>query len=249
MTIWVISDLHLSAQRPAVTQAFLHWLQHGLADASALYLLGDIFEVWVGDDVLQDAEQSAALLPVVAGLQALSRRGVAVSLMHGNRDFLLGTAFAAACGAQLLPDPTLLTVGTQRILLTHGDALCTDDHAYQQFRTQVRSAAWQAAFLAQPLAARLAFAEQARQQSRENKAMQAAEIMDVNAHAVADCIRSHGYPQVLLHGHTHRPAVHALEVDGHVCQRWVLGDWHHSAVVARISAQAITPVTLSLTAE
>ena len=246
MTIWVISDLHLSAQRPAVTQAFLHWLQHSLEDANALYILGDFFEVWVGDDGLQDPTLGAAYQPVVDALKAVSERGVAVYLMHGNRDFLLGAAVADACGAQCLPDPTRLTVGAQRILLTHGDALCTDDVAYQQFRAQVRSPAWQQAFLAQPLSARLAFAEQARQQSRANKAMQAAEIMDVNAEAVAQCIRQHDYPQVLLHGHTHRPAIHSLVVDGHPCCRWVLGDWEQTAVVACISTQGITPVTLTL---
>lgn len=246
MTTWVISDLHLCAQRPAVTQAFLHWLQTAVVHAEALYILGDFFEVWVGDDVLADPGHGAAFLPVVEALHALSKQGVKLYFMHGNRDFLIGEAFAAACGLQLLPDPVLLDTGRERILLSHGDALCTDDVAYQQFRAQVRDPHWQHAFLARPLEARLAFAEQARQQSAQSKTMQRIDIMDVNAEAVATLIRKHDYPEVLLHGHTHRPAMHGLVVDGHRCQRWVLGDWHEVAVVCRLEASGLQQVTLSL---
>ncbi|SDK58251.1 UDP-2,3-diacylglucosamine hydrolase [Methylophilus rhizosphaerae] len=246
MTTWIISDLHLCAQRPAVTQAFLHWLETEASQAEALYILGDFFEAWVGDDVLGDAQYGAEYQSVVHALRTLSDSGVRLYFMHGNRDFLIGERFAQACGLQLLADPTMLVSGNKRILLAHGDALCTDDIAYQQFRQQVRDPQWQQAFLAQSLAARIAFAEQARSQSAENKAMQSMEIMDVNAHAVAALIRDNGYPEILVHGHTHRPYIHTLEIDRHVCQRWVLGDWHETAVVCRLDAEHIQLLTLPL---
>lgn len=246
MTTWIISDLHLSAQRPAVTQAFLHWLQTTVARADALYILGDFFEVWVGDDVLEDVQHGAEFLPIVQALRALFERGVHLYFMHGNRDFLIGETFAQACGLQLLHDPTLLEYAGRRILLSHGDALCTDDVAYQQFRVQVRDLQWQKAFLAQPLAARLAFADQARSQSAQNKAMQTLEIMDVNVDAVADLIRKYDYPEILLHGHTHRPGVHQLQFDGHTCERMVLGDWHDHAICARLDQQALQLIDLPL---
>jgi UDP-2,3-diacylglucosamine hydrolase len=246
MTTWIISDLHLCAQRPAVTQAFLHWLQTEVAQAEALYILGDFVEAWVGDDVLDDAEHGAEFRPVVAALRRLSDSGVKLYFMHGNRDFLIGTQFAQACGLQLLADPTMIQHGEKRILLSHGDALCTDDLAYQQFRNQVRSPQWQQAFLAQTLAARIAFATQARNQSMQNKAMHPLAIMDVNAAAVLQLVRENDYPEVLLHGHTHRPEIHALTVDGHACQRWVLGDWHDTAVVCRLDGEAMALVTLQL---
>lgn len=246
MTSWIISDLHLSAQRPAVTQAFLHWLHTTVAQAKALYILGDFFEVWVGDDVLDDAQHGAEFLPVIQALHDLSARGVKLYGMHGNRDFLIGHRFAQACGMQLLEDPTLLEAGDQRILLTHGDALCTDDVAYQAFRTQVRNPQWQQTFLNQPLPARIAFADQARDHSRQSKAMQSMDIMDVNAEAVASMIRQYHYPDILLHGHTHRPATHALTVDGHACQRRVLGDWHETASVCCLDEHGLKTCVLDL---
>lgn len=259
MTTWIISDLHLCAQRPAVTQAFLHWLQNEVAHAQALYILGDFFEVWVGDDVLDHAQHGAEFLPIVHALRALSDTGVNLYLMHGNRDFLIGEQFAQACGLQLLTDPIAVTFAGKRILLSHGDALCTEDVAYQQFRAQVRNPQWQQAFLAQPLEARLAFAEQARNQSTQNKTLQAKamqtqtghthdapDIMDVNADAVAKLIRDYDYPDVLLHGHTHRPGTHLLNVDGHPCERMVLGDWHDHAVCARSDQHGLRLETLSL---
>lgn len=248
MTTWIISDLHLCAQRPAVTQAFLHWLATEVASAEKLYILGDFFEVWVGDDVLQDGQHGAEFLPVVHALRTLADRGVELYFMHGNRDFLIGEDFAKACGLQLLSDPVLIKYAGQRILLSHGDALCTDDTAYQQFRRQVRQPAWQQAFLAKPLAERIAFAEHARSQSAQNKATQAMDIMDVNNEAIAALIREYDYPEVLLHGHTHRPAIHAITVDGHHCERWVLGDWHDTAVVCKLDTAGLQLHTLSLIA-
>lgn len=246
MTTWIISDLHLCAQRPAVTQAFLHWLQTEVASAEALYILGDFFEVWVGDDVLDDAQHGAEFLPVVQALRQLSDQGVRLYFMHGNRDFLIGERFAQRCGLKLLNDPTLLALAGKHILLSHGDALCTDDVAYQQFRAQVRDPQWQQAFLAKPLAARLAFAEHARSQSAQNKAMQAIEIMDVNANAVTDLLRKYEYPEILLHGHTHRPGIHQFEIDGHACERMVLGDWHGHAVCACSDQQGLRLEKLTL---
>ncbi|WP_229008479.1 UDP-2,3-diacylglucosamine diphosphatase [Methylophilus sp. Leaf408] len=246
MTTWIISDLHLSAQRPAVTQAFLHWLKAEVAHAEALYILGDFFEVWVGDDVLKDAQQCAEFLPVVQALRTLSDSGVKLYFMHGNRDFLIGDDFANASGLQLLADPTLIKMGNKRILLSHGDALCTDDTAYQQFRSQVRSPQWQHAFLAQPLAERIVFAGQARSQSAQNKVMQSIDIMDVNQSAVEQLLNEFEYPEVLLHGHTHRPGMHTIVFDGHKCERWVLGDWHDTAVVCRMDDDRIELVTLQL---
>jgi UDP-2,3-diacylglucosamine hydrolase len=246
MTTWIVSDLHLCAQRPAVTQAFLHWLDKEVVHAEALYILGDFFEAWVGDDVLDDPEHGAEFWPVVHALRRLSDRGIKLYFMHGNRDFLIGEHFAHVCGLQLLGDPCLIETGSQRTLLSHGDALCTDDTAYQQFRLQVRTQQWQQSFLTQSLAARIAFAEQARSQSAQNKAMQSVEIMDVNDAAVADLIREYEYPTILLHGHTHRPDKHPLKIDGHLCQRWVLGDWHDTAVVARLEADEMQLITLQL---
>lgn len=246
MTTWIVSDLHLCAQRPAVTQAFLHWLDAEVANADALYILGDFVEVWVGDDILQDAVHGAEFVPIVQALRRLSDQGVRLFFMHGNRDFLISEAFAAACGMQILPDPTLLVLGEKRVLLTHGDALCTDDVAYQQFRAQVRDPQWQQAFLAQPLQVRRAFAEQARTQSAHTKATQTMAIMDVNAEAVANLLRGYDYPDILLHGHTHRPAQHTARVDGHGYERWVLGDWHDTAQVVRIDQATMRLTTLTL---
>ena len=247
MTTWIISDLHLCAQRPAVTQAFLHWLRAEVTTAEALYILGDFVEVWVGDDILADPQHGAEFVPIVQALRTLSDQGVRLYFMHGNRDFLIGEHFAQASGLQLLPDPTLLTLGETRILLSHGDALCTDDVAYQQFRSQVRTPQWQLAFLAQPLAARLAFAEQARQQSTQNKSKYGMDIMDVNPVAVTALLREYDYPDVLLHGHTHRPGRHRVEIDGHACERMVLGDWHDHAVCARWDQHGLQSYTLLLT--
>lgn len=246
MACWFISDLHLSAERPAVTQAFLHWLQTTVVDAEALYILGDFFEVWVGDDALTLPEYQQPYAPVVQALRALSQAGVQLFFMHGNRDFLLGEAFAEMTGLHYLADPTPLAYAQQRILLSHGDALCTDDLAYQQFRSQVRDPQWQQRFLSQPLSDRIDFSKQARGQSQKNKAMQSMDIMDVNTVAVEALMREYGYPDVLLHGHTHRPAMHMLTVDGHSCKRMVLGDWHETAVVAKLDERGLHMQTLHL---
>ena len=215
-----ISDLHLCDSRPAITNQFLRFLQQQATQAEALYILGDFFEYWAGDDDLLHHQ------PVIQALCVLSDQGTRVYFMHGNRDFLTGEAFAAASGLSILPDPSQLTLYGRHVLLSHGDALCTDDIAYQAFRQQVRTPAWQQAFLQQPLSARKAQIEALRQRSEQEKSGKQESIMDVNAEAVANLLRQYDYPELLIHGHTHRPAVHHLEIDGHKTDRWVLGDWY-----------------------
>lgn len=224
METYFISDLHLAEDRPALTAVFEAFLRGPCRQAKALYILGDLFEYWAGDD---DAD-APLNRRVAAALAREAERGLAIYFMAGNRDFLLGPAYARQAGMTLLPDPSEAVLDGQRLLLMHGDSLCTDDAPYQAYRRQVRDPAYQAGFLAQPLAARHAFIEQLRQKSEAAKQEKAAEIMDVNAEAVAAVFRKHGFP-ILIQGHTHRPAHHRLEVDGRACERWVLADWHDSA--------------------
>jgi UDP-2,3-diacylglucosamine hydrolase len=220
-----ISDLHLDAGRPHIVDLYTRFLGTQARGADALYILGDLFESWIGDD--DDSELAGA---VAAATKALNTTGVPVFFMHGNRDFLLGAAYAARAGMTLLTDPTIVELGGERILLMHGDTLCTDDGDYQKFRTLVRNPQWQQQFLAKPLAERRAFAAQARGESKKHTAMKAAEIMDVNQRAVADTMRAHGVHR-LIHGHTHRPATHRFEIDGQATERVVLGDWYEQSSV------------------
>ncbi|HAF54809.1 MAG TPA: UDP-2,3-diacylglucosamine diphosphatase [Thauera sp.] len=223
-----ISDLHLSEDEPANVDAFLAFLQGPARAAASLFILGDLFEYWAGDDDLGTPFNAR----IAAALRSLSEAGTALFFMTGNRDLLAGPAFAEAIGATLLDDPARVRFGDDSnapvLLLAHGDALCTDDLAYQAYRRQVRDPAWQAGFLAQPLAARKAFIASLRQKSEAAKAEKAMEIMDVNADAVAALLREHGYP-TLVHGHTHRPACHHIRVDGYDCVRHVLPDWRGEA--------------------
>jgi len=219
-----ISDLHLSSAQSPAAALFLNFVRDTAPQAEALYILGDLFEYWAGDDDLADPFHAR----VTGSLRQLAAQGTRIFIMHGNRDFLMDEQLAAACRASLLADPTLLDLYGTPTLLTHGDALCTDDAAYQQFRAQVRSAAWRGAFLALPLDERKAQIEQMRSQSEQEKRSKAMEIMDVNEEAVHALLRQHRYPR-LIHGHTHRPAQHLHQVDGHSCERWVLGDWDSGA--------------------
>lgn len=216
-----ISDLHLSADRPESASAFSEFLSSTAPHAEALYILGDLFEYWAGDDDLDDPFNRQ----VVSALANLHAGGTALYLMHGNRDFLMGEILAGACGARLLPDPSLVRIHGTPTLLMHGDILCTDDTDYMAFRAQVRTPEWQANFLAQPLARRKAQIERLRAQSKQAQSRKAAEIMDVNAGSVINTLRNYGYPR-LIHGHTHRPARHEHVVDQHRCERWVLPDWY-----------------------
>lgn len=229
----LISDLHLCDSRPAITAQFLGFLQQQASQAEALYILGDFFEYWAGDDDLAQHQ------PIIQALHTLSEQGTRLYFMHGNRDFLIGEAFAAAAGLALLPDPTLVTLYGKRVLLSHGDALCTDDIAYQAFRRQVRAPAWQQTFLQQPLPARKAQIEALRQRSEHEKSGKEESIMDVNAEAVTALLREYDYPELLIHGHTHRPALHTLEVDGHRTDRWVLGDWYEQGSCLVVDRQGV----------
>lgn len=245
MTTLLVSDLHLDPARPAVTALFLHFLREEAAGADALYILGDLFESWVGDD-----DPSPAGAAVAAGLQALSGAGVPVYFMHGNRDFLVGAGFAGRAGMRLLPDPAMVSFYGEPVLLMHGDLLCSDDTAYQAFRAQTRDPAWQARFLAQPLAARLAFAEQARQASMaRQKDMIAGDratfetVTDVTPATVEATLARYGVA-TLVHGHTHRPAIHELQAGGHGCRRIVLGDWYEQGSVLRVTADGMALASL-----
>ena len=220
MQIHFISDLHLCADRPALTAVFERYLAGPAQAAARLYILGDLFEYWAGDDDLDDP-----LNTHVAGLLAdLAESGCQVFFMPGNRDFLIGADFAARARLQLLAEPARIELGNEAVLLCHGDSLCTDDLAYQAFRSQVRNPAWQAQFLGQPLAVRKQVIAGVRMKSEEAKSEKAAAIMDVNAEAVIALLREHGVHQ-LIHGHTHRPADHQVDVDGSPGQRRVLADW------------------------
>ncbi|WP_300440766.1 UDP-2,3-diacylglucosamine diphosphatase [Zoogloea sp.] len=220
MQIHFISDLHLCADRPALTAVFERYLAGPARAAKRLYILGDLFEYWAGDD---DVDDPLAAL-VASRIKALAEAGCNVFFMPGNRDFLLGTDFAGRASLEILPEPTLIMLDEQPAVLCHGDSLCTDDIAYQAFRNQVRNPAWQAQFLTQPLAVRKQIIAGVRMKSEEAKSEKAAAIMDVNTTAVTALLRENGFPR-LIHGHTHRPAEHSLNVEGHVCERWVLADW------------------------
>jgi UDP-2,3-diacylglucosamine hydrolase len=233
MTVLFVSDLHLDATRPAITALFLDFLAGEARGAEALYILGDLFEAWVGDD--DPGEPGAS---VCTALKALAASGVPVFLMRGNRDFLYGQAMAQRCGAMLLPDPCVVSLHGRPTLLMHGDLLCSDDAAYQAFRRQVRDPAWQANFLAQPLAARQAFAAQARAASKQHQASVSETITDVTPATVESTMASYGVDR-LIHGHTHRPAIHALQVGGRSATRVVLGDWYDQGSVLRLDADGL----------
>jgi UDP-2,3-diacylglucosamine hydrolase len=234
-----ISDLHIDETRPAITSQFLSFLGAEAKDAEALYILGDLFESWIGDDAA-DAAQSAA----IAGLNSLTSAGVRCFVMHGNRDFLLAEQFCRMSGAELLPDPLIVTLYGEPVLVMHGDALCTDDRAYQRLRATVREPDWQRQFLALSIASRRALAGAARVGSQAHTATVEYAITDVNASSVSAALRSAG-TATLLHGHTHRPAIHALQVDGRPCTRIVLGDWYDQGSVLQWDHNGPELVSLS----
>jgi UDP-2,3-diacylglucosamine hydrolase len=215
-----VSDVHLDARAPQATEQFIQFLRAEAASAEALYILGDLFEAWVGDDDREPANER-----VCRALRELTAAGVACFALHGNRDFLLGPGFCERSGCRLLTDPVIAQLDGERVLLTHGDALCTDDHPYQELRSIVREPAWQQRFLALPRAHRELLADEARAGSRRHTARTVPRIMDVNAAAVTAALRA-AQVRRMIHGHTHRPGVHDLEVDGEPAQRIVLGAWY-----------------------
>jgi UDP-2,3-diacylglucosamine hydrolase len=234
MATLFIADLHLDPSRPQITDLFERYLASDeVRHADALYILGDLVEAWIGDD--DDAELPAR---IAAATRAVRDAGVPVYFMVGNRDFLLGQAFAARAGLTLLDDGTVHDIHGRRTLLMHGDVLCTDDIAYQAVRRQVRTPEWQAQILAMPLQARRAFAAKAREDSKAHTGNTMESIMDVNADAVAETMRKAGVTR-LIHGHTHRPAVHDFQLDGAPAQRIVLGDWYEQGSVLRVDADGV----------
>lgn len=215
----LISDLHLQEERPDITRAFVRFLEDRAVHAKALYILGDFFEVWIGDDGASDFQ-----LGIARALKKLSETGVAVYLMHGNRDFLIGRQFCKAAGITLLADPSLVRLGQTHVLLMHGDSLCTRDESYMRMRRLLRNPVSLFILRHLPLAKRQQLARNLRTKSKEQTRMKAQDIIDVTPSEVVRIMQKYGV-QHLVHGHTHRPATHTLEVNGHVATRIVLGDW------------------------
>ena len=225
-----VSDLHLDAASPEIARQFHAFLEGEARSAEALYILGDLFEAWLGDD-----DPDPAARATVRALRALTDSGVPVCVMHGNRDFLIGERFCRETGATLLPDGTVIELYGERAVLMHGDALCTDDASYQRLRRIVRNPVVRGLFRVMTLKQRRALAARMRAGSRAHVGMTAPEIMDVNAEAVAHAFREAGV-RTMIHGHTHRPAVHPLEIDGAPAKRIVLGDWYTQGSVLEVSA-------------
>ncbi len=217
--ILFISDLHLNPEQPETGRLFIEFLQTRAPKAAALYILGDLFELWLGDDAILPAYQ-----PFIKALRTLTDSGVSLYIMHGNRDFLLGDDFQAMTGAQLLSDPAVIDLDGTPTLLMHGDLLCTDDLAYQKFRTMVHDPEWQESLFSKSMQERLELARQLRQESRTATGKKSAAIMDVNQQAVAKTMRAHKTLQ-LIHGHTHRPAEHRFTLNGKPAKRFVLPEW------------------------
>jgi len=232
MTTLFISDLHLDDSRPETTALLQNFLKEEAVDADALYILGDLFEFWLGDDV-----PSKCSVEVATELSLLADKGVPCYFMHGNRDFLLKDDYAKSASLTLLPEDYVLDLYGEQVLLMHGDSLCTDDAPYQQFRAVVRNTAWQADFLARSPQERLQIALQARDASAEHKGNVGMDIMDVNHGEVMAAFERHGVNK-MIHGHTHRPATHDLKVNGQAAQRIVLGDWYTQGSVLRVTPES-----------
>jgi UDP-2,3-diacylglucosamine hydrolase len=215
-----VSDVHLQAALPKTTEAFLGFLSEHASKTQHLYLLGDLFEYWAGDDDLSAPDYR----PIVDAIRKIADAGVKVFWIAGNRDFLIGREFASAAGLTLLPDPSVVEIAGRRIALIHGDAQCTDDQAYMHFRSQVRDPSWQQNFLSIPLAQRKSIIDGMRSGSREAQRSKSCEIMDVNADAIASVFEETD-ANLMIHGHTHRPATHIHEIRGKQRVRHVLPDW------------------------
>ncbi len=219
MSTLFISDLHLDPSRPQITKAFLRFLFNQASKAEALYILGDLFEIWIGDD-----DDSDFVVHIKEALQRYSASGVPTYFLHGNRDFLVGEQFAEDTGITLLEEITVVDLYDEKVLLAHGDTLCTLDLEYQEFRSQVRSQAWQAQVLSQPLAVRRQMAAELREKSQSMNAMKAEDIMDVTPEEVISLMEAEGV-QKMIHGHTHRPNRHRVDLGENTGERVVLGDW------------------------
>ena len=240
MATLFISDLHLCSSRPHINRLFIEFLAGPARQAEALYILGDLFEYWAGDDDLDDPFNA----DVCATLRALSEYGVPLYFMAGNRDFLASEDFARTAGLSLLPEPAVVELYGIPTLLMHGDTLCTDDDAYQAFRAEVRAMDWQQAFLALPLSRRKSQIETLRRESETEKRVKSVEIMDVNADAVLQALTFHQCSR-LIHGHTHRPGHYNAVVDGKPRERWVLQDWYESGGYLACDERGCRPVALT----
>jgi len=227
-----LSDIHLCESRPRIIDAFVSFLSKLTNEVDALYILGDLFEYWIGDDSRQHEN-------VIKALKKVTNQHIQVFLMHGNRDFLIGSAFEKKTGAVLLNDPILVEIYGKKILLCHGDTLCTDDIEYQSFRDKIRSESWKNEFLKKSLAERVSIANEFRKESELNKKKKSVKIMDVNLDEVNRTLIQFNYPDFLIHGHTHRPNQHSINLDGHQIQRIVLGDWYEQGSYLILSAHGI----------
>jgi UDP-2,3-diacylglucosamine hydrolase len=229
--ILLISDLHLEQERPDISRAFLHFLESRAREAEALYILGDFFEVWIGDDAISPFQRSIA-----QALRQLSDSGTRIYLMHGNRDFMIGQAFCREAGCTLLRDPSLVELGGEKVLLMHGDSLCTQDEAYMRLRRWLRNPLSLFILRNLPLAARRKLARKLRNESRAQTRMKASDIVDVTQAEVPRIMAAHGV-RTLIHGHTHRPATHPLQVAGQPARRFVLGDWDSQGWALQVDDQ------------
>ncbi len=227
MSTLFVSDLHLEASQPEIGDQFQNFLRGEARDATALYILGDLFEAWLGDD-----DPNPYYSQMKSALRELTATGVAVNLMHGNRDFMIGEYFAEETGVTMLADPVIVDLYTDKVLLCHGDALCTDDVHYQQIRAMTREPKWQAMMLSKSIQERIEFVIQARIESQARGETLDDEIMDVNQDAVEATFRKHDV-NTMIHGHTHRPAVHAVDLGDRSATRIVLGDWYRQGSVVR----------------
>jgi UDP-2,3-diacylglucosamine hydrolase len=238
--ILLISDLHLEQERPDISRAFLHFLESRASEAEALYILGDFFEVWVGDDAISPFQRSIA-----QALRHLSDSGTRIYLMHGNRDFMIGQAFCREAGCTLLRDPSLVEFAGEKVLLMHGDSLCTQDEAYMRLRRWLRNPLSLFILRHLPLATRRKLARKLRKESREQTRMKASDIVDVTPAEVPRIMAAHGV-RTLIHGHTHRPAIHQLEVAGEPARRIVLGDWDSQGWALQVDEQGFRQAPFEL---
>jgi len=232
---YFIADLHLAENRPDITACFLRFLQGEATQAQRLYILGDLFEAWIGDD-----DDSTFLTTIAEALTALSAQGTAIYYIHGNRDFLLGQHFAKKSAMLLLPEIDLIDLYGERVVIMHGDTLCTRDIGYQKFRKKSRSWWWQTLIKSLPLFVRKKIASDYRKKSAAATAVKSQEIMDVTPSEVVKCLENH-HSQLLIHGHTHRPAVHKLNANNKKAKRIVLGDWYEQGAWLKV-----TPTSMEL---
>ena len=226
-----ISDLHLAPERPRIIQLFERFVDEIAVNADTLYILGDFVEYWIGDD-----DRAEGLADTFSAFERLKASDTKVYFMHGNRDFLIGDDLARRCHFQLIDDPLVTPLQNHPTLLMHGDTLCTDDVDYQQFRTMVRNIEWQKTFLEKSLKEREKIALSLREKSKQATAYKPDDIMDVNQAAVIEIMKQHS-ASTLIHGHTHRPAIHEFDIDGKPAKRIVLGDWYETGSYLRISGE------------